>query len=788
MRMKSLDLAWFRGAADPVTLDLNCKSMVVYGNNGSGKSSFVDAVEYVLNKGRIEHLKHEYSSSHQANGIPNTHKPQTSQTALRIEFEDDSDVQINFMPNGTSKKAGLKQTPMDEWEYRQTVLRQDEVSAFIHNTKGEKYSALLPLFGLQNMEIAAENLRQITRILRTEARLAEKQTNLKQIEQLRTEVFGTLTDEEIDEDIADLFLKHCQDAEATVDAISRCDEIDAAIENALKSYSADSLKHHHLGRLANSHLETRVNSVRAASVDLAGSTEPGLSEKLAVLESAAKFGETHEGVQNIDCPACGQVITLEAFREHVRIETERLKELYVVFTGYKAAISSVCNSIDSLKSDIGQPELKTWRERFRDRVGADGPGYLNELDSNALRESCNDENLKAIESNLLPIIKTAKRDSKDAPPDVKELTDDKERASAAKSVIVSRDLKREVTNAETLVAYLEFLEQEVRFEIRLQSQKVIESISDDIESMWATLHPGDKIDDVRLYVPKGVDKAIDVVLNFHGLDQDSPRLTLSEGYRNSLGLCIFLAMAKQVADKDRPLFLDDVVVSLDRNHRGMIYELIEKEFGDRQVVIFTHDREWYAELRHQFGSSNFWAFKTLLPYESPGIGIRFSNRTTTFDDARAQLAARPDSAGNDARKIMDVELPIVAERLRTRLPYLRSDKNDMRVAHEFLTRLVADARKCFEKKSGETYVEHIDAIDALAEADTLLVAWGNRASHSFDTVPAEANKLIAACEAALESFKCVSCNPRTHVWRLLDERSKFLQCRCGQIRWRYGKA
>ena len=108
MRIKSLDLAWFRGAADPVTLDLNCKSMVVYGNNGSGKSSFVDAVEYVLNSGRIEHLKREYSISHQANGIPNTHKPKTSQTALQIKFEDDSDIQITFMSNGASKKANPK--------------------------------------------------------------------------------------------------------------------------------------------------------------------------------------------------------------------------------------------------------------------------------------------------------------------------------------------------------------------------------------------------------------------------------------------------------------------------------------------------------------------------------------------------------------------------------------------------------------------------------------------------------------------------------------------------------
>ena len=82
------------------------------------------------------------------------------------------------------------------------------------------------------------------------------------------------------------------------------------------------------------------------------------------------------------------------------------------------------------------------------------------------------------------------------------------------------------------------------------------------------------------------------------------------------------------------------------------------------------------KLRNQLGNSHRWIFKTLLPYESPEVGIRWSQKTTTFEDARAQINKRPDVSGNDARKIMDVELPEIAESLQIRLPYLRSDKND----------------------------------------------------------------------------------------------------------------
>ena len=788
MRIKSIELAWFRGAADPVSLETNCKSMVVYGENGSGKSSFVDAVEYLL-KGSIDHLKTEYSGSRQVKAIPNTHRSGAGKIALRFKFKGDSELKIDINENGTSTISSGEGIDVDDWEYRQTVLRQSEVSEFIHDTKGKKYSALLPLFGLSKLEVAAENLRKLAQSVENEARLNEKRRKLIQVKNQREETFGSQSYDHIVAIIDNLYVQYCKDDSTISDALSRCNEINVAIDNQIKGYSADNQKHFFLGEIAKSSLRVDIETIRASSVDIAESLEPQITEKLAVLRSAGPFVDSLEGIESVDCPACGQVIDVDAFRKHVKTESERLQDINKVFSRYKAAIVTLCNSLDSLKSTLERPELKGWQDGLDDAGIIDGFKYLRKIDSDALRESCSAHDLSAIEDNLLPIIVAAKRDSKDAPPDVQKLTDDKKLLSVAKSVIAAKDLDTEISKDDALVALINSLEQGVRSEIRQQSQRVIDSISSDIESMWEILHPNEKIDSVRLSLPPATDKAIDVVLKFHGLEQDSPRLTLSEGYRNSLGLCIFLAMAKQVADQDRPLFLDDVVVSLDRNHRGMIQELLEKEFNDRQVVILTHDREWYTELRHQLDGNNRWHFKTLLPYETPDMGIRWSHKTTTFDDARALLKERPDAAANDARKIMDVELAMIAERLQVRLTYMRSDKNDKRMAHEFLSRLIADGKKCFQKKGpGNQYVAHSEAIEALAEADQLLTSWGNRASHDFDIVRPEAIKLIDACEKAIAFFKCESCEPPRNVWRLEDGQSELVQCSCGELRWRYGRA
>jgi hypothetical protein len=244
-------------------------------------------------------------------------------------------------------------------------------------------------------------------------------------------------------------------------------------------------------------------------------------------------------------------------------------------------------------------------------------------------------------------------------------------------------------------------------------------------------------------------------------------------------------MAKRESATDRPIFLDDVIVSLDRNHRGMLVELLEKEFGERQILIFTHDREWYAELRQQLEPAK-WELKALVPYISPEVGICWSAKHSTFDDARAQLKAAPEVAGNIARKIMDIDMSIRAQKLKLRLPYLRLEKNDHRMAHEFLSRLISDGTKCFMKKDGEAFKPHTEALEAFREADKLLMSWGNKASHTFDVVPNEAEKLINKCEAALQFFECSQCKKPVH--KCEDTGAELVQCQCGTLQWRYGKA
>jgi recombinational DNA repair ATPase RecF len=784
MRIKAITISWFRGAADAVSLEPNCKSMVVYGANASGKSSFVDAIEYVLNDGKIRHLAHEYSGKRQEKAITNTHTPPGTNAELTIKLCDDSDHRVQIKADGLSKISGSSSTTIRNWNYRRTVLRQDEVGEFIHDTKGGKYSVLLPLFGLQELEVAAENLRQLGRNVESLSGLANLRTDLQVMKATRTSRFGNATDLEIANRIAALHAKHCPATSDTKGLQPRCMDLIASIESQLARFSADDRRHQALAAVKSLDFKKNVDDIRDSNAMLANSvdTQAGF-RKLTVLQPTETLVASLKGDEEVECPACGRPIQLSQLRDHVTGELERLRETRSLLNTRNERIGKLCDKVKELKQILKKEELRDWRADLAAGKHALAMTQIEMADPEGIRKNCTETDLRSIEQNFIPIRDAASSASMSAPPDVTQLLNDKALVDAAISTAEEKRRTTDVSRLEGLIGAITNLEQSTRQQIKARCESVISDISDDIKNMWSTLHPDEEIEDVRLYIPKETDKAIDIGLKFHGKELDSPRMTLSEGYRNSLGLCIFLAMAKRDAAADHAVFLDDVVTSLDRNHRGMIVELLAKEFGSRQVIILTHDRDWYVELHQQLDEKD-WIFKTLLPYATPKLGIRWSHKTTTFDDARAQLKDRPDSAGNDARKIMDVELAIAAERLRLRLPFKRLDKNDRRLAHEFLERLIADGEKYFQRE-GPNYTPFVEAIEGFRTADKLLISWANRASHNFDLVLSEAAKLIEVCEKCLEYFQCSKC--RKKVWVANYESSGDVQCQCGNLRWRYGK-
>lgn len=778
-KINKIGASWFRGFADTQYIELGDKSVVVYGENGSGKSSFVDVVEYLIRGGEIEHLRHEYSGRRQEKAVISTHRPKEGETRLIVSFKDASAVEAEIEKTGS---CSISPSPnhLSALESQRVILRQDEVSDFIKGTKGEKYSSLLPLLGLGSLDTAIENLRKIEKEIKEQTRLEFKRGEIQEIQAEAVAKFGggETGKKALVAELSRLYGVYCSPPQPS-DAEDASIEVEVALNKKVEAQTKEHAIYNDLITISRLDITQRVSEVRSATSKLARSSEPLITEKLDVLEKTSSYVGKLE-TEEVQCPACGTTVIANDIKRHVAEEHSRLESTYNDYKDYKKKVDELCGDLQQLRSSLAKTSIKEWKE------AQDSPKvkYIENLDISALRSDCTEESLRNMELNVSPLIQSAVEATKKAPPDIKELISNKEAITLIRRFIKAKETNTFVSDIDTLISFLQACQSALREKIKTQSSSAISSISDDIARMWETLHPKESIEGVNLYLPTEQDKAIEICLKFYGVEQMSPRLTLSEGHRNSLGLCIFLAMAKNVGNKNVPIILDDVVVSFDRNHRGRVAELLEKELGDRQIILFTHDREWFIELKQILDTSH-WEFRALMPWRGPATGIRWSNKETTFDDARELLESKPSAAGNEARKIMDTWLPILAEKIKIKMPYLFREKNDHRMAHEFLERIISDGKKCFQINDGGSYIVNDKALGALEEATKQLTARANRASHSDSITKTEAADLIEKFEAAIDVFTCDKC--KTLVTRADDSSSECVQCRCGTLRWRYGK-
>lgn len=777
MRVKEIVISWFRGSAGGTTLDLAGKSVAVYGDNGAGKSCFVDAIEYVLNDGRIGHLAHEYSGRHQEKAVLNTHRPDDGKAGVRVSLMDGSTVVVTIAPNGSTNVTKSGETDLTTLDCAKTVLRQDEVSHFVHSTKGQKYSVLLPLLGLGHLEIEAENFRQLARAIRKRSGSEAAETVLRRARTRFDKAYSGSrppTPEETIERTCAAFVTedHAHDP-------TKCSELaETALHTKLSDASSLERQQMALQQLGRLSLRSDIRRVREEASSLARAASDSLRDELAALEAARRYLASDDDSDEIACPCCGRDIARVDFSDHI---DRRLSELTTVQERVKAYDDAVRALLTTAKrtvelakgAEIGVWATASTDERVRSAILAPSSCEVPQRD-------LTEEDVARLEEILGGAVDAAAAAGSFLPPPTTDLVQIKERVQAAHSLYEAQLAWQAAQSSEALAGQVDAIEMSIREEIKAKALSVIGAISADIQRMWEILHPGEPIDGVRLDVPADSDKAIDIALEFYGKELASPRLTLSEGYRNSLGLCVFLAMAARYGDGETPIVLDDVIVSLDRGHRGMVVELLRDEFDTRQVLLFTHDRDWFVDLRQQL-SAKQWTFKSLLPYRSPEEGIRWSDRIGTFDTAREDLGDRPATAAHEARKVMDIELSVYAERLGLSLEYMRGARNERRTAHDFLEGMIREGKGSLKIRKNGSYEPFEAAIDSLVGADKLLMTWANRGAHSDDVTQSEAEVLIDTCEEALGHLSCNECN--TPVTFNLTQRGDR-QCECGALRWR----
>jgi len=788
MRVKNINLSWFRGAGESVNLDTDNRNVVVYGANGAGKSSFADALEYIIEKGRIQHLVDKRIGSKQEKGIVNTHRPTDSASTATINFDDGSKAYVQISCDGQlifgsepEEFINLVQT----WQLERLLLRQDEVANFIIKTPGGKYSVLLPLLGLGDLEIAADNTTNLSKYISETSELLANRSRITDLKRQIDKYFTDTLDASLLSVLKTISEYYGVTVKWTESIFKISEKLHKSILVKFNSIAPEISRHSTFNRIFNEDLPCKLSNSINKQNEIKDKIDTLLDIRIGILEKSETYNENlEEGVVDIYCPACGSAIRRENFKRHVKDELSTLKNLCSARDQATEARNTLKDSISRMLVYANDRDFMNWLDQEPQHEFKESLLSLTKLNEKRWEDRFTSET-QTILSRLIPIInKSVEAEKEKTPASNINLLEDIATLEAINVIPELRNLENRVMISTKIINALNSSTSAIRETIRTKTENVISQISHDIQYLWSILHPNELIEDIELYLPEEGDKSIDVGLKFYGIGQPSPRFTLSEGHRNSLGLCIFLALARLETNMHLPIFLDDIVSSLDRQHRGNVTELLKNEFGDRQILLFTHDREWFTELSMLL-PPKAWKKLVLKPWKEPGIGMQWSTSEFTFDDARDYIESNCELAGNCARQIMDTQTAIAAEKLMIKIPYARGDKNDHRTGVEFLEYIISSAKKSLKiRKSDNEYVSYSEPLEHWKDTRNRLIVRGNRGSHTGSLVRNEVEDLISVCERSINFFKCDTCGD--FIWIANQEGRELLQCSCGTLRWKYG--
>lgn len=107
-------------------------------------------------------------------------------------------------------------------------------------------------------------------------------------------------------------------------------------------------------------------------------------------------------------------------------------------------------------------------------------------------------------------------------------------------------------------------------------------------------------------------------VNLFGHELPHPQLFLNEARLTALALAIYFGAARLIlqsmttsGDGTTPvrlLVLDDVLIGLDMVNRLPVLKVLQEEFSEWQVLLFTYDRQWFELARENTEESGHWVY------------------------------------------------------------------------------------------------------------------------------------------------------------------------------------
>ena len=186
-------------------------------------------------------------------------------------------------------------------------------------------------------------------------------------------------------------------------------------------------------------------------------------------------------------------------------------------------------------------------------------------------------------------------------------------------------------------------------------QSLIGKLESDVDSIYQDIQgAGGTSPPIRIELPdqSGINQQkaqllIDFSVNRQGV---VPSGYLSDSQVHTLALALRLAAIRMFNSEAPILVLDDVVTSYDADHRKTIVSALDKYFSEFQIVLVTHDEQFFNLLQDQMPKDR-WVFKRIMKIRE-GFGPVLHDHLTSDEVIQAKLDAG-ENAGADIRQAQE---------------------------------------------------------------------------------------------------------------------------------------
>ncbi len=736
--LKSLTIDHLRGAVAPFTLtfEKGKKLTLIYGENGTGKSTICDAFDFIGN-GRVGSLDNR--------GLNRTGK------YWHTVGKTPSDTSVTLTLSTGSCKATLEKgnVLVDSEDHRPlvNVLRRSQILNLVEARPADRYSAISHFIDVAGVEASEANLRALIRDIesRIEVAIARVQENRDTIENF-WEQAGKVGDDAIQwaqNEVA----RDMASVEATRAAL---DELRETFRKLLSYPEAICAR------------KKEISSIKAAIEDqkqhVLGLTEKVAGEYVEILEilhAAQSHFENHPDPEV--CPLCESAEKVAGLPARV---TERI-ESQVVANQLKEAR----RKLTLLESSLEQKERE-----------------LDELINTALQDA--QKFVESTKDDALPVDITIP----DLPYPARvddwtewlangeeligkwrvlsdECADSMRFIEALKTSLDTLESNSQIQQElDVLLPRLKKALEIVETERKKYTDNILHEIANDVGVLYEKVHPGEGLNKISLELDPVRRASLDISAEFLGKGGAPPQAYFSDSHLDTLGLCVFLSLVRREKPEETILVLDDVLGSVDEPHVERLIEMLYEEANKfRQCIITTHYRPWKEKFRWGWLKNGQCQFVELKKWTLDG-GISLTQSIPDIERLKMLLEETPPDVQLVCAKagvVLEAALEFLTVTYECQVPRRASGRYTLGDLLPAIDKKLRAALKVEHKKEEPdgtvTYIEkvlepHLNELTRIIQARNLFGAHFNALSFELldDDALAFGKEVLALMESLVD--------------------------------------